>query len=246
MIDPETGERVLISGELLDEYLAEIRPLRDACDHKERTELRRRQLSDGRSAFYLQCQTCGQATGAAVRQSEGYGAPSWDEELNGRYRAKRTAAAAAVEAKFLKRHREIERGIEHDAKRWQDQYAAYRRTPQWQSKRNKVMQRAGGLCEGCLEEPAVVVHHKGYRNVGDELLFELVALCRACHGKAHPEHHDCFYDNDYSPCESCAHSQEGGAWCGKHEVKAYKAFEVGGPCYPPGTSADPLSWAIEE
>lgn len=37
------------------------------------------------------------------------------------------------------------------------------------------------LCEGCGKARATQVHHKTYRNLGDEFLFELVALCDACH-----------------------------------------------------------------
>ena len=48
-----------------------------------------------------------------------------------------------------------------------------------------VLQRAGHICQGCLSAKAEVVHHLTYDHVGDELLYELVALCRACHDRAH-------------------------------------------------------------
>jgi 5-methylcytosine-specific restriction endonuclease McrA len=41
------------------------------------------------------------------------------------------------------------------------------------------------MCEGCGDEKAQEVHHKTYKNVGDEFLFELVALCNTCHDRYH-------------------------------------------------------------
>jgi 5-methylcytosine-specific restriction endonuclease McrA len=62
-----------------------------------------------------------------------------------------------------------------------DLYAAYLRTDQWQSIRKRVMARANGRCEGCgMVEPREV-HHLTYAHRGNEFLFELVALCEACH-----------------------------------------------------------------
>jgi len=64
-------------------------------------------------------------------------------------------------------------------------YAEYLKSPQWQMKRKKVMERDNGLCQGCLTAPAVDVHHKTYQRVFDEPLFDLVAICRECHSKIH-------------------------------------------------------------
>lgn len=64
-------------------------------------------------------------------------------------------------------------------------YSAYLLTPGLRARRAKVLHRAGGKCEGCLERPATQVHHLTYEHVGDELLFELVAICDVCHSKIH-------------------------------------------------------------
>lgn len=66
---------------------------------------------------------------------------------------------------------------------------------------------------------------------GDELLYQLVSLCRACHQKAHPEHHESFYDIDYAPCTQCRWG-DSGISCGKFAVPAYEALQAGGECGP--------------
>lgn len=68
------------------------------------------------------------------------------------------------------------------------QYHAYLMSPEWKEKRDRVMKRANGLCEGCLKKQAENVHHKTYANIYNEFLFELVALCRDCHDKIHDMH----------------------------------------------------------
>lgn len=68
---------------------------------------------------------------------------------------------------------------------WRTWYAAYLRSAAWSAIRAKVIRRAKGLCEGCGEARASDVHHLTYAHVGAEFLFELVALCRACHVRWH-------------------------------------------------------------
>lgn len=70
---------------------------------------------------------------------------------------------------------------------WWEQYNEYLKTPQWRKKRDMVMRRAGELCEGCGQRKATQVHHKTYEHVGNELLFELVAVCYQCHCILHPD-----------------------------------------------------------
>ncbi|HEY1721054.1 MAG TPA: hypothetical protein VGG27_07395 [Magnetospirillaceae bacterium] len=67
------------------------------------------------------------------------------------------------------------------------QHVAYLKTPEWKAKRQKVMECAGSLCEGCREQTATVVHHLTYEHWRNELLFELAALCEGCHARCHEE-----------------------------------------------------------
>lgn len=64
-------------------------------------------------------------------------------------------------------------------------YADYLRSQEWAARREKVMQRAVGLCEGCRVKSASDVHHLSYEHVTEEFLFELVALCGDCHARIH-------------------------------------------------------------
>lgn len=64
-------------------------------------------------------------------------------------------------------------------------YAAYLQSEEWGRRREKVMQRAGGICEGCRDHVATEVHHLTYAHVTQEFLFELVAMCAECHARWH-------------------------------------------------------------
>jgi 5-methylcytosine-specific restriction endonuclease McrA len=64
-------------------------------------------------------------------------------------------------------------------------YNKYLQSDDWKAKRGKVLERCDGLCEGCREAPATQVHHLTYNHVGDELLYELVGICDACHERVH-------------------------------------------------------------
>src|SRR5215212_8618047 len=70
---------------------------------------------------------------------------------------------------------------DEERRRWWQRYNRYLETPEWHSRREKVLERANGRCEGCGERRAAQVHHRTYEHVGDEFLFELVALCELCH-----------------------------------------------------------------
>ncbi len=60
-------------------------------------------------------------------------------------------------------------------------------TPRWRDLRDKVLDRARGVCEGCLDAPAKHVHHLTYAHKGAEFAFELLALCEPCHARIHTE-----------------------------------------------------------
>jgi 5-methylcytosine-specific restriction endonuclease McrA len=83
-----------------------------------------------------------------------------------------------------RQQREQERREERAA--WFAKYDEYLRSPRWRSLRAKVLRRAGGVCESCLERRATQVHHKTYERVFTEAAFDLVAICDACHARLHP------------------------------------------------------------
>jgi hypothetical protein len=104
------------------------------------------------------------------------------------FAAKREAEAEA--AFFAERQRRV---IETDGRDWGEQYDAYLASPTWAAKRRRVLDRAGGVCEGCGERPAVQVHHLHYprawpgspRWTALEKLYDLRALCVECHSDLH-------------------------------------------------------------
>lgn len=73
------------------------------------------------------------------------------------------------------------RFLEREAKR--AEVLKRHRTPEWQAKRDEVLKRDGMLC--VCGDRATEVHHKTYINLGQELLSDLVALCRCCYRGIH-------------------------------------------------------------
>lgn len=141
------------------------------CEH-ERTELRRRVVANGAVQYVYQCLTCGKSMNQPVAHAKVRGnPPDFDETLETQYRQQRAVEYDAYQAA---------RKAEFDG-----EYGAYLRSPEWAAKRRLVMKRCGGICEGCMVNPATQVHHLTYDHVGDELLFELVGICRQCHEKVH-------------------------------------------------------------
>jgi len=98
-------------------------------------------------------------------------------------RARRAEQSAKWEMESRKREQEK---AEQSAL-WWERYNAYLLTPGWRSKRDRVLQRAHGLCEGCGAKRAVYAHHLTYERVFNEMLFDLVALCDECHQTIHPD-----------------------------------------------------------
>jgi hypothetical protein len=76
---------------------------------------------------------------------------------------------------------------EEQRRQWWDWYDRYLESPEWRARRKLVLRRAGGICEGCLERRATQVHHRTYEHVGDELCFELIAICDQCHDRVHAD-----------------------------------------------------------
>lgn len=66
-----------------------------------------------------------------------------------------------------------------------EEYKAYRLTQAWKEKRDAVLRRAGGMCEGCGKKRATEVHHLTYEHIFKEFLWELQAVCRECHERWH-------------------------------------------------------------
>jgi 5-methylcytosine-specific restriction endonuclease McrA len=82
------------------------------------------------------------------------------------------------------------------------EHEKFLRSAEWQKKRQKVMQRANGVCEGCGDLPATQVHHLTYKHWRDEFLFDLAAVCDSCHAKCHPELSEVDMSKDFGDFEA--------------------------------------------
>ena len=145
------------------------------CQHPD-TEVRYKTFSDGTKHLCTQCLICGEKTDGS-RWLSGAGIDlaalkPFDEFLGQQYRAaieRRRIASLASERR--RRHEEYEEYI--------------RNSPDWQAIRTKVMRRDDYLCQACMEAVASDVHHRNYTHLFDEVLYDLVAVCRSCHAKIH-------------------------------------------------------------
>lgn len=150
----------------------------EECQHKT-VKITAKKIANGSFHYVTQCQVCGEPTSNPIKKEIAYSMNDGKQpEL---FDFERQKKAREHRWEMLKIAKEIER------KEFFGWYSEYLQTDKWKSKREKVLYRAQGLCEGCRDNPAEEVHHLNYENVGDEFLFQLVALCSECHKRYHEE-----------------------------------------------------------
>jgi 5-methylcytosine-specific restriction endonuclease McrA len=67
-------------------------------------------------------------------------------------------------------------------------YAEYLASPEWQKRRKKHIKMVGFSCQLCnIKDTTLHVHHRTYRNRGNESYTDLTVLCHNCHDKFHAE-----------------------------------------------------------
>ena len=64
-------------------------------------------------------------------------------------------------------------------------YSEYLKTEYWQKKRQQTIEFWGHRCMICDSQQALNVHHRTYRNLGNESILDLVVLCSDCHALFH-------------------------------------------------------------
>jgi hypothetical protein len=74
-------------------------------------------------------------------------------------------------------------------------YQQYLLSAEWGIKRKLVMERDHGLCQKCKAEHAVDVHHLTYERLFNELLEDLVSVCRPCHSQIHEPNDKAILEN---------------------------------------------------
>lgn len=141
-----------------------------SCEKETRAVLRRLRCSNGALQIKYQCTVCGAGTSNPL--------------LHGR--VKSVTDLQEWDSKLAPIRNEIARkNVEAELSQRKAQYREYLNSPAWASRRRQVLDREGGLCQGCRASDAVEVHHLTYAHVRAEFLFELVALCRNCHERYH-------------------------------------------------------------
>ena len=152
------------------------------CAHLD-TEIRYKTDSLGRTQYYEQCIHCGAQASSAIKHdsiADKEHVQPFDQNL-------------ADQREAIKRARWqdlcTEQEINHRTRTtdWWQRYKTHLKTPEWQEKREQVLERDGYLCQACLKRRATQAHHLTYDHVGNEPLFDLVAICKVCHAELHKE-----------------------------------------------------------
>jgi hypothetical protein len=200
----------------------------EECTHT-KAEIRWFRASNGAIHYKRQCQTCGELIGQAIGKIN---VPAdcgpRDESLYEHYRENRQARRDEI----LQRH--VLKQKSEDSEFWV-KYNAYLKTQEWRALANRVLKRAGGICEGCGQTHATQVHHRTYEHVFEEFLFELVAVCDGCHNRLHPDRSAIPEEwQDNFPCQACRFQSEndGRRWCSQFDSLAVTALSEQGECGP--------------
>jgi len=153
------------------------------CDHPE-SEIRKRIIKGGGVQYVNQCLSCGKAVSHAMnkykafRLNSGIEPESFDTELLEKTNRETKKYYEDRQAQ----HDVLKQTQDAEFQRW---YSSYLLSEAWGDIRQMVFDRADYRCEGCGYRSAKEVHHLTYRNVGDEFLFQLIALCHGCHSRYH-------------------------------------------------------------
>jgi ribosomal protein S27AE len=139
------------------------------CQHLN-TAIRYRDTAAGVRQYRAQCLNCGAGVGMFIKHSD-IESPAlvepFDERLEESYNS-------------LKRDRRNDLEFNR-IESWWAEYSAYLLTPEWRQRRERVLKRDNYQCQACLNAFATEVHHLNYDHVGNEPLFDLVAICKPCH-----------------------------------------------------------------
>lgn len=149
------------------------------CEHQ-RTEVRVKQYPDAGPRRLRQCLDCGQRRPGSIGPEVPHvlQCRPWDDALESAGQAK---LAADREAYWETYRAKRAKGNSEAELEWRANYDRVIASPEWAKRRRVVLRRDGNICQACLEERATEVHHKTYAHLGNEPLFDLVAVCRPCH-----------------------------------------------------------------
>lgn len=158
-----------------------------ACKDHPRKRMTYKTDTNGVVRYFFQCLKCGEKLnpvgkfGVKKMIDEG---EIKDEDI-GPFDDSILKRRIALQSRIISEASTIRARKENERKR--NEYTSYISSSAWKIKRQQVLKRAGGKCEGCGFEPAQEVHHLHYNRFGQEMLFDLVAVCKSCHDKIHPD-----------------------------------------------------------
>lgn len=155
-----------------------------ACDHV-LCEVRVLVAANGVAQYVRQCLRCGAHRGAVAKASLSASQrillKPFDAELRRTWQQRRSACWN--EAIAARRDEQLAAAEERE-RQWWDWYSEYLRSDVWRRRARAVLQRDGWRCQaglpGCRGD-AEQAHHLTYKRVGQEPLYDLVAVCVPCH-----------------------------------------------------------------
>ena len=146
------------------------------CEHR---QLVFRVHKDGSEHFVYQCLLCGKTAHQAISEARAFAMNGGEKPpLIDQERLKKWIGA---------KHQAMKDAESEARGPAEAEYNIYLASAEWEAKRQLILKRADGMCEGCGLAKATDVHHKTYEHRYEEFLFELVALCHACHVRVHEE-----------------------------------------------------------
>lgn len=165
-----------------------------SCAH-EQTQFVRFVKSNGAVCVREQCMQCGTSMREVPKIGHNVESlPEWDKSLSERWYL----------AKKNRRDNLFAQAQQENSQQWWSQYSQYLRSQHWFDLRKRVLERDHGLCQACLKNKAVQVHHISYSlydQLGRSAGFELVSICYQCHKAIHPHmaeaQHDLALYNPY-------------------------------------------------
>lgn len=229
LIDPRNGKQAPLDQDLQQRWAKEYADWsREECMHEpERQELRRGTNKGGAPVIRMQCLDCGERIGNPVKRPPNADElPEFDDALHETYNSQRKASKEKLDQKYVEIQLRRWKGNEKGDEYYTQAREAYMNSPEWKTRRRLVMERANGLCEGCRQADAAEVHHLSYEHLGNEFLFELVALCRDCHSRIHAKGD---YEALVEGCKLCLHVSKGG-FCRLYDLPLEMALDPEGPC----------------
>jgi hypothetical protein len=154
------------------------------CANENKISVRFEQ-SGGSLVHRIACTNCKQVFGKSIKKDfDFYTFPFYSQNAFKKNELERNESRDALYKAFEFFKNEYNK---NKSEEWWKNYNEYLQTYNWQLIRKRVLEREKYICQGCGIAKANHVHHTTYENLGDELLFQLIALCVPCHNKLHPD-----------------------------------------------------------